>query len=102
MGVLSLTLVRRRTHHHDDELWASDDDDIDADPTARSAGVLHIVDLAGSERTKVSGAEGQQMKEANAINKSLATLADVLYALGEGSPHVPYRNSKLTYLLQEA
>eukprot|EP00927_Polykrikos_kofoidii_P040026 TRINITY_DN34298_c0_g1_i1.p1 TRINITY_DN34298_c0_g1~~TRINITY_DN34298_c0_g1_i1.p1 ORF type:complete len:1223 (+),score=209.12 TRINITY_DN34298_c0_g1_i1:97-3765(+) len=64
-------------------------------------GVLHIVDLAGSERTKVSQAEGLQMREANAINKSLAALADVLYALGEDSAHVPYRNSKLTYLLQE-
>lgn len=51
-------------------------------------GVLHIVDLAGSERTKVSHAEGQQLKEASAINKSLATLSDVLYALGEESPHV--------------
>merc|ERR1712136_135999 len=65
-------------------------------------GVLHLVDLAGSERTKVSQAEGQQMKEANFINRSLSSLADVLYALGEGSAHVPYRNSKLTYLLQDA
>merc|ERR1712187_894482 len=79
-----------------------DDDDFDSEPSSRAAGVLHIVDLAGSERTKVSQAEGQQMKEANAINKSLAALADVLYAVGEESPHVPYRNSKLTYLLQEA
>mmetsp|Transcript_69778 Transcript_69778/g.220240 ORF Transcript_69778/g.220240 Transcript_69778/m.220240 type:complete len:478 (-) Transcript_69778:102-1535(-) len=67
-------------------------------------GVLHIVDLAGSERTKVSQAEGQQLKEANCINRSLSSLADVLYALGDsgGASHVPYRNSKLTYLLQDA
>lgn len=67
-------------------------------------GVLHIVDLAGSERTKVSQAEGLQMKEANCINRSLSALADVLFALGDSSSsaHVPYRNSKLTYLLQDA
>jgi hypothetical protein len=67
-------------------------------------GVLHIVDLAGSERTKVSQAEGLQMKEANCINRSLSALADVLFALGDSSSsaHVPYRNSKLTYMLQDA
>ena len=68
-------------------------------------GVLHIVDLAGSERTKVSQAEGLQMKEANCINRSLSALADVLFALGDSTStpaHVPYRNSKLTYLLQDA
>lgn len=68
-------------------------------------GVLHIVDLAGSERTKVSQAEGQQLKEANCINRSLSSLADVLYALGDSdgpSSHIPYRNSKLTFLLQDA
>eukprot|EP00929_Paragymnodinium_shiwhaense_P017423 TRINITY_DN12667_c0_g1_i4.p1 TRINITY_DN12667_c0_g1~~TRINITY_DN12667_c0_g1_i4.p1 ORF type:complete len:1002 (-),score=176.59 TRINITY_DN12667_c0_g1_i4:88-3093(-) len=85
-SVLSLTFVNRSVASGDAPL----------------TGVLHIVDLAGSERTKVSQAEGQQMKEANAINKSLATLADVLYALGEESSHVPYRNSKLTFLLQDA
>lgn len=76
----------------------------DSDGMHHSVGVLHIVDLAGSERTKVSQAEGQQMKEANCINRSLSALADVLYALGEGgnTMHVPYRNSKLTYLLQDA
>jgi len=66
-------------------------------------GVLHIVDLAGSERTKISQAEGMQMKEANCINRSLSALADVLYALGDSSgAHIPFRNSKLTYLLQDA
>mmetsp|Transcript_33050 Transcript_33050/g.71924 ORF Transcript_33050/g.71924 Transcript_33050/m.71924 type:complete len:827 (+) Transcript_33050:94-2574(+) len=87
--VLSLLLIRRDSEPRVEE-------------ASRCAGVLHIVDLAGSERTKVSQAEGQQMKEANFINRSLASLADVLYALGEGTAsHVPYRNSKLTYLLQE-
>merc|ERR1719274_99176 len=65
-------------------------------------GRVHFVDLAGSERTKVSGAEGQRMKEAQNINKSLAALGDVLRALAKNQRHVPYRNSKLTYLLQDA
>eukprot|EP00928_Gymnodinium_smaydae_P042104 TRINITY_DN28407_c0_g1_i1.p1 TRINITY_DN28407_c0_g1~~TRINITY_DN28407_c0_g1_i1.p1 ORF type:complete len:1011 (-),score=229.99 TRINITY_DN28407_c0_g1_i1:168-3200(-) len=103
--VLSLSLIRRKAAG----ACSARGFDIDTASSASASsssisgsGVLHIVDLAGSERTKVSQAEGQQMKEANAINKSLAALADVLYSLGEESQHVPYRNSKLTYLLQEA
>merc|ERR1719321_266512 len=69
---------------------------------AELCGRVHFVDLAGSERTKVSGAEGDRMKEANAINKSLSALGDVLRALAKSAKHVPYRNSKLTYLLQDA
>jgi len=95
--VLSLTLALNPPTGE-----AKHGDEVDS-TSAPVFGVLHIVDLAGSERTKTSQAEGQQMKEANCINKSLSSLADVLYALGEGSTvHVPYRNSKLTYLLQEA
>jgi len=94
--ILSLSVVQRKTA-----------DGAGSSSGGREAmspvGVLHIVDLAGSERTKVSQAEGQQMKEANCINRSLSSLADVLFAIGEGtSAHVPYRNSKLTYLLQDA
>ena len=62
-------------------------------------GCLNLVDLAGSERTARSGAEGQRMKEACAINKSLSSLGDVFKAIGENAKHVPYRNSKLTHLL---
>jgi len=65
-------------------------------------GRVHFVDLAGSERTKVSGAEGMRMKEAQNINKSLSALGDVLRALAKTQRHIPYRNSKLTYLLQDA
>ncbi|KAF7857168.1 hypothetical protein EAF04_009409 [Stromatinia cepivora] len=67
-----------------------------------SEGTLNLVDLAGSERLKVSGAEGDRMKETQNINKSLSCLGDVIGALGSGKEgaHIPYRNSKLTYLLQ--
>jgi kinesin family protein C1 len=63
-------------------------------------GTLNLVDLAGSERLKHSQAEGDRMKETQNINKSLSCLGDVIEALGRGSGHVPYRNSKLTHLLQ--
>jgi kinesin family member C1 len=66
----------------------------------RCEGTLNLVDLAGSERLKHSQAEGERMRETQNINKSLACLGDVIEALGRGSAHVPYRNSKLTHLLQ--
>ena len=66
----------------------------------RCEGTLNLVDLAGSERLNHSGAEGDRMKETQNINKSLSCLGDVIEALGRGSSHIPYRNSKLTHLLQ--
>ena len=63
-------------------------------------GSLNLCDLAGSERLSKSHAEGARLKETQAINKSLSALADVFTSLSSGSKHVPYRNSKLTYLLQ--
>ena len=66
----------------------------------RCEGTLNLVDLAGSERLKHSGAEGERMKETQNINRSLSSLGDVIEALGSGKGHVPYRNSKLTHLLQ--
>ncbi|XP_070459011.1 kinesin-like protein KIF25 isoform X6 [Equus przewalskii] len=62
---------------------------------------LQLVDLAGSECAGVSGVTGAALRETSFINRSLAALADVLGALSERRGHVPYRNSKLTHLLQD-
>ncbi|XP_019361443.1 PREDICTED: kinesin-like protein KIFC3 isoform X2 [Gavialis gangeticus] len=68
----------------------------------RTTGKLNLVDLAGSERVGRSGAEGNRLREAQYINKSLSALGDVIYALRSRQGHVPFRNSKLTYLLQDS
>ena len=65
-------------------------------------GALNLVDLAGSERLDRSGAKGERMRETVAINKSLSALTDVFVAIGNKQVHIPFRNSKLTYLLQPA
>ncbi|XP_063683423.1 kinesin-like protein KIF3A [Bolinopsis microptera] len=66
-------------------------------------GKLHLVDLAGSERQAKTGATGKRLKEATKINLSLSTLGNVISALVDGkSTHVPYRDSKLTRLLQDS
>ena len=66
-------------------------------------GALNLCDLAGSERLDRSGAgsDAKRLKETQAINKSLSCLGDVFTSLSNGSSHVPFRNSKLTYLLQD-
>ncbi|ORC92506.1 C-terminal motor kinesin [Trypanosoma theileri] len=68
----------------------------------QSYGKLSLVDLAGSERLEKSGAEGQQLKEAVSINKSLSALGDVISGLSQNGKHIPFRNSILTFLLQDS
>lgn len=63
-------------------------------------GVLNLVDLAGSERLSRSQSRDQTLNETKSINASLSALCDVFQARARDSAHVPYRNSKLTYLLQ--
>ena len=66
-------------------------------------GKLYLVDLAGSEVISKTGAKGQTLEEAKGINKSLTMLGRVINALTDGkSPYIPYRDSKLTRILQEA
>ncbi|CAL9214260.1 unnamed protein product [Arabidopsis halleri] len=65
-------------------------------------GSMHLVDLAGSERIDKSEVTGDRLKEAQHINKSLSALGDVIASLSQKNNHIPYRNSKLTQLLQDA
>ena len=70
--------------------------------SSMNKGTLYLVDLAGSERVRKSNVEGENLKEAGFINKSLAALGNVMEALDRRATHVPFRDSKLTSLLQNA
>ncbi|XP_059652523.1 kinesin-like protein KIN-1 [Cornus florida] len=79
--------------------------DLTTDNRAK-VGKLILVDLAGSEKVEKTGAEGRVLEEAKTINKSLSALGNVINALTCGTPgkanHIPYRDSKLTRILQDA
>ncbi|XP_055721949.1 kinesin-1 heavy chain-like isoform X1 [Salvelinus fontinalis] len=66
------------------------------------SGKLYLVDLAGSEKVSKTGAEGALLDEAKNINKSLSSLGNVISALAEGSGYIPYRDSKMTRILQDS
>ncbi|KAK3693508.1 putative kinesin-related protein bimC [Podospora appendiculata] len=86
--VFTITLyVKRQTENGEDFL---------------AAGKLNLVDLAGSENIQRSGAENKRAAEAGLINKSLLTLGRVINALVDRGSHIPYRESKLTRLLQDS
>ncbi|KAF9407849.1 kinesin motor protein cin8 [Podila epigama] len=87
-GVFSITVHVKETADDGEELL--------------KIGKLNLVDLAGSENIARSGAEFNQAREAGRINQSLLTLGRVINCLVERSPHVPYRESKLTRLLEDS
>lgn len=73
----------------------------DVEEKSIKRGKLSLVDLAGSERQAKTGASGDRLKEATKINLSLSALGNVISALVDGkAKHIPYRDSKLTRLLQ--
>ncbi len=75
----------------------------DVNTGSQKSGMLYLVDLAGSEKVGKTGASGQTLEEAKKINKSLSALGMVINSLTDGkSTHIPYRDSKLTRILQES
>ncbi|KAI8916834.1 P-loop containing nucleoside triphosphate hydrolase protein [Entophlyctis helioformis] len=72
------------------------------DMGAKKRSKIHLIDLAGSERADSTGATGARLKEGSAINQSLSCLGNVINALTTSAHHIPYRDSKLTYLLSDS
>jgi hypothetical protein len=69
---------------------------------AKKRSKIHLIDLAGSERANQTGAIGNRLKEGSSINLSLSCLGNVINALCTKNNHIPYRDSKLTYLLSDS
>merc|ERR1719231_988488 len=67
-----------------------------------TTGKLSLIDLAGSERADKTGAQAERLREAQSINKSLSALCDVISALSTNASFVPYRNNKLTQMMQDS
>ena len=65
------------------------------------SGFIYLIDLAGSERVRATSVSNHKLREGQNINNSLVALGDVIDALGKNQKHVPYRSSKLTFLLQD-
>ncbi|KAI0051371.1 kinesin-domain-containing protein [Auriscalpium vulgare] len=75
---------------------------VDSQENKTLTGKINLVDLAGSENNKMTGNDRDRMAESSAINKSLSVLGQVVHALNRGDSRIPYRNSKLTRILQDA
>ncbi|KAF7970934.1 hypothetical protein HWV62_22580 [Athelia sp. TMB] len=74
----------------------------DSESDKTLTGKINLVDLAGSENNKLTGNDPSRMAESAAINKSLSVLGQVVHALNQNASRIPYRNSKLTRILQDA
>ncbi|KAF8043947.1 hypothetical protein BT93_A2047 [Corymbia citriodora subsp. variegata] len=98
--VISSTALNNRSSRSHSVLTVHIQGKDESGSTLRSC--LHLVDLAGSERVDKSEVTGERLKEAQYINRSLSCLGDVITALAQKNSHVPYRNSKLTLLLQDS
>ena len=96
VGSTSMNDVSSRSH----SVFTLHQSAVHPENSQKLKGMLNLVDLAGSERIKRSGATGEQAKEAVSINKSLSSLTNVFVSIGSKAGHIPFRNSKLTYLLQ--
>lgn len=96
VGATDMNAVSSRSH----SIFALYLRGVNRDLNSELHGALHLVDLAGSERLDKSGATGDRLKETQNINRSLSSLADVFLAKAEARAHVPFRNSKLTHLME--
>ncbi len=101
-GATAMNATSSRSHSIFTIYIETSENDADGNQRIR-AGKLNLVDLAGSERQSKTHAEGARLKEATKINLSLSALGNVISALVDGkSQHIPYRDSKLTRLLQDS
>jgi kinesin family protein 4/21/27 len=106
-AIFTITIEQRKTRadRPDSPAANSSDDEEEEDDLGLDdylCAKMHLVDLAGSERVKRTKAQGQRLQEGININKGLLALGNVINALSEGKGHVPYRDSKLTRMLQDS
>ncbi|KAH8255077.1 hypothetical protein KR038_010509 [Drosophila bunnanda] len=101
------TITLEQSQNFTKNITSDQDLEKDLDPETLRAGIrrgkLNLVDLAGSERQRKTGAQGERLREATKINLSLSALGNVISSLVNGkTKHVPFRDSKLTRLLQDS
>ena len=99
-AIFQIKITRRRRANQADISSSAQDKGKKGSKVKVVCGRLSVVDLAGSERVKKSGVTGSSFKEATNINRSLLELGNVIQALASKSAHVPFRNSKLTRILE--
>lgn len=98
VGATKMNAESSRSH----SIFAIMVESFDSTTKRTTMGKLSLVDLAGSERQDKTGATADRLREALSINKSLSALGDVISALSEGEKFIPYRNNKLTQLMQDS